>query len=87
MTAKEYLIKNLSDPYVEVASVQTRTALAAYAIRIAKGVDGYSISEVEDMLEEYGITDEKFIMRCVDFISSVSSFIVTYKPRIPQLDD
>lgn len=45
MTAKEYLVSQLSDPYVEATSVQTQTALAAYAIRMYMGVDGDSMDD------------------------------------------
>ena len=86
MTAKEYLVGQLSDPYVEATSVQTQTALAAYAIRMYMGVDGYSIPNVEELLENCGITDVMFIERCTDFISHCFTFLM-YQHRIPTLDD
>jgi len=86
MSAKEYLISQLSDPYVEATSVQTQTALSAYAIRVFKGVDGYSINDAIGIIKNCGIEDEKFIKRCTDFISNINAFM-TYQSRIPNLDD
>lgn len=86
MTAKEYLISQLSDPYVEATSVQTQTALSAYAVRVYKGVDGYSISNVENILKDCGMTDRDFIKRCTDFISNCTAFM-QYQSRIPSFDD
>jgi hypothetical protein len=86
MTAKEYLAEQLSDPCPEATSVQTRTALAAYAIRMHKEVDGYSISELEQLLNDCNIGEATFIKCCADFVSNCVNFIA-YQHRIPVLDD
>lgn len=86
MTAKEYLISHLSDPFPEASSVQTRTALCAYAIRMNNEVDGYSLADAERLIMECGITDETFIKRCTDFLSNAME-AYKYVSRIPVLDD
>lgn len=86
MKAKEYLKKQLSDPYIEATSIQTQTALAAYAIRMYEEVEGYSISELELLLKNSNIIDETFIKRCTSFVSDCNSFIMC-QSRIPILDD
>ena len=86
MTAKEYLISQLSDPYVEATSVQTQTALSAYAIRMFKGTDGYSIDDAIGIIKKCGFDDEKFIKHCTDYLSNCTAFM-TLKYRTPHLDD
>ena len=86
MTAKEYLISQLSDPYVKATSVQTQTALSAYAIRVFNGVAGYNTPNIESILKDCGITDNDFIKRCTDFVSNNAAFMA-YQSRIPNLDD
>ena len=86
MTAIEYLKKHLSDSWPEATSVYTQTALAAYAIRMYKGVDGYSISDAEKILIECKIKDKIFIKRCTDFLSNSVAFLA-YQKRIPNLED
>ncbi len=54
MTAKEYLISQLKDEYVSYSSVQTRKALCAYAIRINQEVNGYSLGQLEKLIESEG---------------------------------
>lgn len=47
MTAREYLESHLRDEYPEASSIQTQTALCAYALGILQEVDGYSIDDAE----------------------------------------
>lgn len=86
MTAKEYLKLHLSDPFPTASSVQTRTALCAYAIRMNEEKEGYSIQQAEELIKECGIVDDIFIKRCTDFLSNATE-AYGYISRIPVLDD
>lgn len=86
MTAKEYLKSQLSDPCPEASSVQIRTALCAYAMKINAEVDGYSLNELEKLIRECGIGDKKFIEVCSIFVSNTKEAF-QYISRIPNLDD
>lgn len=81
MTAKEYLISVLNDPYVEASSVQTRTALCAYAIRINAETEGYSLNELEEVIRSCGYGTE-FIVKCTSFVSNAKEAL-DYIHRIP----
>ena len=81
MTAKEYLIKQLEDPEPSATSVQTRTALCAYAFMMDNGNDGYSISEAESLIKSRGF-NESFVKSCIDFLSFSREFLIIAK-RVP----
>ena len=85
MTAKEYLESQLRDEWAEPSSVQTRTALAAYAIRMQKGVRGYNSPEAEILIRSCNC-DEDFVKKCIDFLSNATSFM-EMSLRIPNLED
>lgn len=85
MTAKEYLISVLNDPQVKYSSVQTRIALCAYAIRINKEVEGYSLNNLEDLIKKCKY-DRDFINNCTSFVSHVNE-AYQYIPQIPTLED
>ena len=85
MTAKEYLISVLNDPQVEASSVQTRTALCAYAIRMNAEVDGYSLTDLEGVIRGCGYGND-FINNCTSFVSNAKE-AYQYVPRIPTLED
>ena len=85
MTAKDYLKSQLSDPWPEATSVQTRTALAAYAMRMQRGVNGYSIPDAEKLIRSCNL-NEDFIDACTDFLSDTTNFMQLLS-RIPELDD
>lgn len=85
MTAKEYLISQLSDEYASYSSVQTRKALSAYAIRIHNEVEGYSIGQLEKLIENEGY-DKVFIEKCSLFVSNVNEYL-NYVSMIPELED
>lgn len=85
MTAKEYLISVLNDPCVEAYSVQTRTALCAYAIKINEEVEGYSLTELEGVIRSCGYGKD-FIDKCTSFVSDAKE-AYQYIPRIPALED
>lgn len=86
MTAREYLESHLRDEYPEASSIQTQTALCAYALGILQEVDGYSIDDAEKTIKDCNIKDRDFIKRCLDFISNAQS-AYEYIKRIPSLDD
>ncbi|MBQ9884961.1 MAG: hypothetical protein IJM43_11040 [Bacteroidaceae bacterium] len=81
MTAKDYLLQQLNDECPEACSVQTRTALAAYAQRIHRSVDGYSISELEDLIRSLEFKDD-FVKKCIDFVSYSETYL-TMSERVP----
>jgi len=85
MTAKEYLVSQLKDEWAEPSSVQTRTALAAYALRMQKGVSGYNIPEAEKVIRSCNC-GEDFVKKCTDFLSNSTSFM-EMSLRIPHLED
>jgi len=85
MTAKDYLRSQLTDSWPEADSTQTRTALAAYAIRMQRGVKGYSIQEAEKLIRSCNL-NEDFVDACTSFISDTAHFMQLL-PRIPELDD
>lgn len=74
MTAKEYLISQLKDDCAEPNSVQTRKGLAGYAIKLHKGVKGYSISDAESIMRLCGCGDI-FIEKCSRYISESDDFM------------
>lgn len=85
MTAIEYLKAQLNDPAPEPFSVQTRTALCAYAIRMKEEKEGYSISEAEKTIKGCGHSED-FTQKCLLFLSNANE-AYQYISRIPQLDD
>lgn len=85
MTAKEYLISQLKDTWPEATSVQTRTALCAYAIRMRNKADGYSIDDAEGVIREH-VNSDDFVNSCLDFLSTTCNY-EDLKLRIPKLDD
>ena len=86
MTAKEYLESQLRDEWAEPASVQTRKGLAAYAIRMHKGVEGYSISDAENLMRSCGCGKE-FIETCIGFLSNSNEFMTMAELITVELDD
>lgn len=85
MTAKEYLIEQLNDPCPEATSFQTRKALVAYAIRMHKGRDGYSLSDAEVLIRSCNLSEE-FVNDCTDFLSNVNHYL-SLAQFIPSLED
>lgn len=85
MTAKEYLQKQLLDPFVELCSPQTRIALCAYAMRIKDEIDGYSRNELKKLIKDCGYGDD-FAEQCCVFTSNTTE-AYEYYSCIPQLDD
>lgn len=86
MTAKEYLKGKVIDEWAEPTSVETRMGLAAYAIRIHEGVEGYNLSDVESLLASCGCGEE-FIESCVSFISNSTNFMDMVELIQVELDD
>ena len=85
MTARDYLRSQLSDPWPEATSVQTRTALCAYAIRMKNKAEGYSIEDAERVIREF-VNRDDFVNSCTSFLSTACHY-EDLKQRIPQLDD
>lgn len=85
MTAKEYLIEQLCDPWPEPFSTQTRLALSAYAIRMHRGQNGYSLSDAEELIRSCNLNEE-FVNDCTDFLSDVNHYL-SLVPLIPLLED
>ncbi len=85
MTAKEYLKSILRDDWAEPHSVQTQTALCAFAIRIHQGKKGYNLNALTDICRECGCGDE-FINKCSRYVSDISMSFALLN-RIPVLDD
>lgn len=73
MTAKEYLISQLKDPWPEATSTETRIGLIAYYMRIQRDVDGYSLDDLEKLVRSCGLSDE-FFSSCESFISNISNY-------------
>lgn len=81
MTAKEYLVSQLRDPWPEPFSTETRIALSAYAIRMQQGLEGYSLSDAENLIRSCNLNEE-FVNNCTDFLSDVAHYL-TLAPLIP----
>ncbi len=73
MTAKDYLKSQVSDECAESASVQTRKGLAAYALRMQAGVEGYSLDDAEKIMRSCGYGDD-FVNKCIRYISEANDF-------------
>lgn len=85
MKANEYLKSKLSDEFSTASDIETRTALAAYAIKIFNEVGGYSLSEAEKIIKPL-VRGEKELAACLSFISDACSFMQV-QSRIPNLED
>ena len=85
MTAKEYLRGILQDDWVEPHSVQTQTALCAFAIRMHKKVEGYNIETLEKICNDCGCGGD-FVKKCSRYVSDISMSFTLFN-RIPPLDD
>lgn len=81
MTAKEYLISQLKDPWPEATSVQTRKGLIAYYIQMRKGTEGYGFTELEGLIRSCNLNEE-FIEKCTCFISNVNNYH-DLRPLVP----
>ena len=90
MTVRNYLKENTADlvkcdQFPKASEPNIRKGLAAYAMCIYKGVDGYSAEDIEALLEECGC-DSSFIDKCETFVSHSCEFLELIR-RLPNLED
>ena len=73
MTARNYLIQQLSDPEPSYSDHKTKIALAAYAIRIYQQKEGYSLEDAEQIILSC-VNDNEFVEKCSNYISNITEF-------------
>lgn len=75
MTAKEYLIMQCSDTEFSVADPKVSTALCAFAERMNKQKEGYSISSLMHILEDVCKIGYEDAHKCEIYVSTIDSYL------------